>query len=313
MEGPSSTSSMTAEEIAKVEPGKRAASARRRFIHAVSGLLSKEQAANLFSLFNQIALLPYEASESNGFLVLCRPDQQADMLPLIKFAVPFDVHDIRGVRKMLHISRDDLCVLCDGFSVYGLKAVSSNCSDRLIVRFGDGGIWELRQDGCLLVRVEAPVDEQAAIGLTEAGFISEVQRVFGELPLADLQHLWSLLAAAQRQSRGTNVLISGQAAAEAERLGSQCTRVRPAALTPWLMECLTSIDGTVILDPHGVCHAIGAILDGDATLRGDRTRGGRYNSALMYVDSSPFRSIVVVISQDGMVDLVFSTGPRCDA
>jgi DisA checkpoint controller-like protein len=80
--------------------------------------------------------------------------------------------------------------------------------------------------------------------------------------------------------------------------------VRPVELTPSLMERLTAIDGTVIIDTHGVCYAIGAILDGTVTVRGDRTRGGRYNSALMYVDSSPFPSLIVVISQDGMVDLV---------
>jgi hypothetical protein len=53
-----------------------------------------------------------------------------------------------------------------------------------------------------------------------------------------------------------------------------------------------------------VCHAIGTILDGPATDRGDRTRGGRFNSALMYVDSSPYPSLIVVISQNGTVDLV---------
>jgi DNA integrity scanning protein DisA with diadenylate cyclase activity len=130
--------------------------------------------------------------------------------------------------------------------------------------------------------------------------------MFGDFCEERYHRLWGLISMAARQLRGTNVLISTQAAAEAERLGSQCTRIRPTLLTPMLMERVTSIDGTVIIDTDGVCHAIGAILDGPAARRGDRTRGGRYNSAVMYLDSTPFRSIIVVVSQNGMVDLVCS-------
>jgi DisA bacterial checkpoint controller nucleotide-binding len=276
---------------------------RRCFIQTASSIVSKEIAAELFGLFNQIALLRYEEAESSGFLVLCRPDEQST-IPLVRVEAPFDVRDIRGVRKMLHISEQPLCVLCDGRAVYGFATVVADYPDTLMIQFQHHGVWELRQAGHVIVRINALDDELTSNGLSEDHFIAGVQKVFGALPPAELQHLWSLIAAANRQSRGTNVLISAHAAVEAERLNSQCTRVRPVELTPSLMERLTAIDGTVIIDTHGVCYAIGAILDGAVTVRGDRTRGGRYNSALMYVDSSPFPSLIVVISQDGMVDLV---------
>jgi hypothetical protein len=77
-----------------------------------------------------------------------------------------------------------------------------------------------------------------------------------------------------------------------------------------LLERCTSIDGTVIIDTKGICYAIGAILDGDVSNHGDRTRGGRYNSALMYVDTVAVPSVIVVVSRDGTVDIVSSGGNR---
>lgn len=277
---------------------------RRLFLQAVSPIMGKGF-EGLFDTFTQIALQRYETLETSGILALCRPDWQLRTIPLVRLHVPFNVHDIRGVRKLLHISERRLCILCDGQMVYGFTTRDAVHPDTLLIRFQKHGVWELRQGGRTIAQVNAQDDALASIALSEDRFVGEIQRVFGALPPADVQHLWCLIEVANRQQGGTNVLISPCAATEAERLGSQCTRVRPIKLTPLLMERFTSVDGTVIIDTHGVCHAIGAILDGAATRRGDRTRGGRYNSAVMYVDSSPLVSFIVVVSQDGMIDLVY--------
>jgi DNA integrity scanning protein DisA with diadenylate cyclase activity len=72
------------------------------------------------------------------------------------------------------------------------------------------------------------------------------------------------------------------------------------------MDNLTAIDGSVLLDTQGVCHAIGVILDGIAKeQQGDPSRGARFNSAVRYVGSRAARScVVVVISEDGRVDVI---------
>jgi hypothetical protein len=266
--------------------------------------VSDEIAGELFDLFNQIALLHYEDAAINGFLVLCHPDESYPA-PALRLEEPFDIHDLRGVRKMLQISDEHLCVLCDGRVVRGFAAVGADYSDSLMVRFRGHGVWELRQAGCIIAQIDASDGQFPGSGLTEERFRAAVEQVFGSLPEEQQQYLWSLVAAAERQLRGTNILLTDQAAAEVERLESQCTRVEPVPLTPLLMGRLTSIDGTVIIDTQGVCHAIGAILDGEVSARGDRRRGGRYNSALMYVDGTACPSLIVVVSQDGMVDLVY--------
>jgi len=61
----------------------------------------------------------------------------------------------------------------------------------------------------------------------------------------------------------------------------------------------------VLPDPQGYCYSIGVILDGKASAgHGNSTRGARYNSAIRYVESSDFPTLVVVVSEDGMVDVM---------
>jgi hypothetical protein len=272
---------------------------RQEFTQIASPLAGEEITAELFDLFNQIALLHYEEAESSGFLVLCRPESQDTHTPFVKFTTPFDVRDIRAVRKMLQISEQRLRLVCAGRMVCGFETGVTH-ADTLTIQFQKHGMWELRQAGSVVLQV----NELAFATLTHECFLEVFERVFGATPPTQVQQLWNLVEAAKRQVRGTNVLITTEAAAEADRLGRQCTRLVPVQLTPPLLERFTSIDGTVIMDARGVCYAIGAILDGSVSPRGDRTRGGRYNSALMYIDSSQFPSVIVVVSQNGSVDLV---------
>ena len=74
---------------------------------------------------------------------------------------------------------------------------------------------------------------------------------------------------------------------------------------------MTRIDGAVLLDHEGLCHAVGVILDGKATDRGSPARGARFNSALRYVlEEGERASIAVVLSEDGNVDLLPRLRPR---
>ena len=102
------------------------------------------------------------------------------------------------------------------------------------------------------------------------------------------------------------LVITTEALAEADRLKLQCTLVEPVPLTPLITRLVTSIDGAVLLDPEGYCYSIGVILDGRASGRGDSARGARYNSALRYVESSEYPCIAVVVSEDGLVDVITS-------
>jgi len=277
---------------------------RQSFVQSIASAIDGETAAAVFDTLNRIATLRYEEATNSGFLVLC-PARCCRELLSLRFEEPFPFTDLLGVRKMLEISDRRLCLLSDGRHVHGFTTNGQYHPESLLVQFQPHGVWQLLRDGCLIAQIDGSENCPAASRFDESAFTETILSVFGPVSETECDRLWHLVATASRQLRGTNVLISREAAAESVRLGSQCTRIEPLPLDPALMERLTAIDGTVIIDTRGVCHAIGAILDGPVSERGDRTRGGRYNSALMYVDNSPFACLIVVVSQTGTVDLVW--------
>jgi DNA integrity scanning protein DisA with diadenylate cyclase activity len=124
-----------------------------------------------------------------------------------------------------------------------------------------------------------------------------------------MKHLWSIVYAALRQKHGTMIVIIQEALSEAERLRHQSTTIKPIRLDPHFLLPLSSIDGAILIEPNATCHAIGVILDGIASEKGDPARGARYNSAIRYNDYLRARDqscLIVVISEDGMVDLISS-------
>src|SRR5690606_32013578 len=89
-------------------------------------------------------------------------------------------------------------------------------------------------------------------------------------------------------------------------LTKQSFKVKPFRMTPELMHMVTNIDGAVLLSPSSECHAIGVILDGLASERGEPSRGSRFNSALRYAESNNSPCLTVVVSEDGIVNLISS-------
>jgi DNA integrity scanning protein DisA with diadenylate cyclase activity len=87
-------------------------------------------------------------------------------------------------------------------------------------------------------------------------------------------------------------------------VGSCARRPRERGLSEEVLQQLTRIDGAVLVGPEATCYAIGVILDGLATDRGDRARGARFNSAVRYVDCRDEPVVIVVKSEDGMIEVI---------
>jgi hypothetical protein len=120
-----------------------------------------------------------------------------------------------------------------------------------------------------------------------------------------------LVHATADAEHGTMLVISERAAAEAARLESQALTVEPTRLDDSLVRQVTGIDGAVLVDPSGCCHAIRVILDGTATGAGDRSRGARYNSAVKYLASAgDTPTVILLVSEDGMINLLPDLRPR---
>lgn len=121
----------------------------------------------------------------------------------------------------------------------------------------------------------------------------------------------AIIKEASKQHHGTMLVFHKEAKKEAERLG-KCGRA--LELEPFYIQNeirnlvqLASIDGALMIDFNGMCYALGAILDGNASENSKRGRGARYNSGLAYVDTQyqlDNSCLVVVISEDGSIDVL---------
>jgi hypothetical protein len=106
------------------------------------------------------------------------------------------------------------------------------------------------------------------------------------------------------------IVVAEDAESEAARLASQGTSIEPVQMSVDLLRQVSAIDGSILLDPQGNCHAIGVILDGIANEQCTPSRGSRFNSAVRYVSTGVARRLAIVVSDDRTVDIFPAVRPR---
>lgn len=139
--------------------------------------------------------------------------------------------------------------------------------------------------------------------MTEEVAISNLARMFPTSTEATRARFWQLFNAAAHQKMGSMIVIAEDAESEALRLDAQGTRIQPVALSDELLRQASAIDGSILIDPQGYCHAIGVILDGLANDQCTPSRGSRFNSAVRYVRSGTARRLAIIVSEDRTVDV----------
>ena len=264
-------------------------------------------AARLFTTLNTISSLRYEGAAGVGRLLLARRGHP-NLEEVFALTCPTDLDDFRAVRKLLEMTLPDVHLLSDGETVYALGrqvgAYDASREDLFTINFVTHYAWEFGHGGQLLLRAHYGLPGLPRTRLHKARFRRDLRRTFDVHDPAQVERLWEVVLEASRQPHGTLLVITTEALAEADRLKLQCTLIEPVRLTPLITRLVTSIDGAVLLDPEGYCYSIGVILDGRASGRGNSTRGARYNSALRYVESSAWPCLVIVVSEDGLVDVL---------
>ena len=264
-------------------------------------------AERLFYIINTISSLRYEGAEGIGCLLLARRGHP-NIEEVFALTCPVDLTDYRAVRKLLEMTTPGIHLLADADKVYALGrevgTYDAEREDLFAFHFVTYYTWELSHAGHTLLRCRYGLPGLARPRLNRLAFKREYKRTFGIPKAEQLERLWQVVLEASRQPKGTLLVVTTEALAEADRLKLQCTLIEPVVLTPTITQLVTAIDGAVMLDPQGYCYSIGVILDGKASGRGNSTRGARYNSAIRYVESSPYPTLVVVVSEDGMVDIM---------
>jgi len=267
---------------------------------------------NLFEICNMISAERYEGAESNGTIVIAERNHKA-IKEIITFTSPVNLNNYRAVRKLLELANDKLFLLSDVNNIYGLGFVEEyEAADEnlFIVKFSKHFTWELIHDNNILMTVAYREPHYKKEKINRKKFCEDIQRIFPSIQIQIIDNLWNVITAATEQKHGTMVVISNGAHIEAERLEKQSTRIDPVEITPEIMKLVTAIDGAVLISPEGICYAIGVILDGLASDKGDPSRGARFNSAIRYIQSQNYQCMIIVISEDGYINLIPDLMPR---
>lgn len=313
------------EALCRPEPGRFLKDGRMRnaeeiirasavsFMHIPGHATSKYHHANLFERFNIISSMLYEGTTSAGQFFLTNPENR-HIEYHIRFKNPVPLRDPRWARKILQMADGDIGLIADSERIYGLGRIPDDpdplAQNVFIVRFLDHYYWELECGRRIFLRSRYGKPQLPQQYISRERFIDNYARIFPESSPDDHFHLWRLFDVAKDQKHGCMIIVAADAPSEAQRLAQQGTNMEPLLMTTDLLRLVSNIDGTVLLDPHGTCHAIGVILDGNATSDCTPSRGSRFNSGLRYVSVKDTRRLAIVVSDDDTVDILPILRPR---
>ena len=279
-------------------------SATERFIEGTLWRTTGEP-SDLFSTLNAVASLTYERAGAKGNLTVTSHENLKNWLT-VKFKNPVRLRELRTMRKVLQLSDSNMSVLADQTYAYGL-GTSKTAPDIVEVSITGHARWEASVNGDKFVRVtygKATIPNQP-IEFEELKDIAE--RTIGN---ANTKRIWEIVQAAQESGQGATIVVSKNPEAETIRLSAEGMPIQHDYLEPEEIVRLCSVDGAVMIGPDGRCYAFGVILDGVADESGDRARGARFNSAVRYQNMETPSSMIIVISDDGTVDLLPRLMPR---
>lgn len=269
---------------------------------------------NLFERFNLISSLMYEGAEGTGRMLLAKPGGGAVDV-LLEMAEPVPFREPRWSRKILQMASSETALIADCEKILGLGTIADGidpwASQNVFeIKFLDHYHWRLScgDEVLLISRYGAPFLPQEAFPRDR--LIDTYQRLFPATGINDLTTFLDVFDIAISQKHGSMVVVAEDAESEAERLNGQGTKIQPTKLTPELFRRVSGIDGTIIVDPNCICHAIGVILDGPARPECTPSRGSRYNSGIRYVGATDVPRLAVVVSDDRTVDVIPILRPR---
>lgn len=313
------------EELCRPEPGrflsrKRrtsseiARSAARSFMYT-PGIAVKGRSyyGDQFERFNLISSLMYEGTEGIGQLILAAPNTQAvEFVLRFKEAVPF--REPRWARKILQMAAKETSLIADSEFIYGLGKLSINydpsLQDIFIINFLDHYHWELCCGEQVFLQSHYGIPKLPQEPIDQGLFLTNYCRLFPKATPDDYELIWKILTTAICQDHGSMIVIAEDAEAEVSRLEKLGTSIEPTLMSEILFKRVSGIDGTIFLDPSGICHGIGIILDGSATSQCTPSRGSRFNSGVRYVQSSHVNRLAIIVSDDKTIDVIPKLRPQ---
>ncbi|MDA9445653.1 MULTISPECIES: diadenylate cyclase [unclassified Bradyrhizobium] len=236
----------------------------------------------LYESIEEVSKLMYEGTVGTGRIILAA-DNDPSLHYMLKLSSPVLLNETRWLRKLLQMATRETALVCGYATAFGLGSVSDVGAPHFSIDFTGRHQWDLRRGDRIFMRVKDGQPRLPQDPIQVERFEENMRRIFPGIRDTSIAFARNVMDLLFKMGRGSTIVFAADAAGEAKRLESQGTRIQPAAINKEFLERASSIDGAMIADPNGVCHAIGVILDGNATPKCTPARGGRYNSAVRYV------------------------------
>lgn len=255
---------------------------------------------NSFEHFSVLSSLMYEGTFNNTKLFICN---NLDVIEfLVKFDEPVRISNYTWIRKIIQMGSQDDCIIADYQYVYGI-AKNPSPEVTLIIDFFDFYCWRLLMNNqeVLVVKYGKAILEKNVIDKDR--FIDNFTRVLKNASIQDAESAWDIYLSQIQLPHGSMTVFLNDAISESNRLSKQGTKIVPSTMSKQLLIASTKIDGSILMDEHCKCFAIGTILDGIANDNCKSSRGSRYNSAIRYVSDNEQR-LAIVVSDDKSVEII---------
>lgn len=289
-----------------------------RFIYSEFGYQNNKNIPQ-FSIITKLSAMTYENNKCNARIICTHEVKNLD----IKFTKPvtLDAYNLRAIRKLLEIANNEMALIVrwktregDVFPVYEVLGFAKRKDYQQCIQFLILGYlhWRLIDEektilnyckGRYIVNKEEEFDDKY--------LRQSLHRIFGNN--AESDKIVKIVKEAWGQLHGTTLIITNDVQNEVLRL---CSKNRGYQIDEIeldiqykLVNSITAIDGAVMLDESGKCFGIGVILDGKCIVKGNQSRGARFNSAYNYVaimSGNNKNAIAIVISEDRTVDIITS-------
>lgn len=262
-----------------------------------------------------ISLLKYEGIDAKGQIIIARKDHPAIEMTLV-ISEPFSISNHLKARKYLMMTDDEVGVICDSDVIHGLGKIKQNYdyTTESVFRIYLTGThcWTVYHQGTAVLKMQYGVPEASYASINKEKFYTDTKLIFPLCTERQIDNLFYLSTVLANQNRGAMLIVSSLAYEEAARLKNRSIRINKIKLDKDSLLRLTTVDGGVLINEWGEAFAHGVILDGVVGSSGDSSRGSRYNSALTYHEywGSKIKTMIVVVSEDGMVNVIPSIGLR---
>lgn len=264
------------------------------------------------AFISEFSRMQYESRHTSG-IVYFVSEEMGKKLCNITFdrGVCLTKDNIRMLRKYFEMVGNGYMLVCEVTDKYSYVMGLTNkiVTDTCVLKITGSGKWELEENG--IEKLE---------GLDGTYTLSKSDFDFSEFEGMGVDRcvIEEIIKDAMKQHHGTIVIVTNNAENIAEYY---CTKERGIRIKEpvnlyqkeQLINCISSIDGAILLNEQGKCFAVGIILDGLAPEKGNAARGARFNSAYTYISSKirdnqwidkKDKAVAIIISEDGMVDVI---------